>query len=306
MKIIVFFLVLVVSSLPVTAQNNNLPDGLSRKLNYGQMVIPYALEVTFNKTVHIIFPAAVRYVDLGSANLIAGKADGAENVLRVKAAVENFNGETNFSVITEDGDFYSFNVRYSREPEMLNVEMQDLIRQRAGENDSKSVKESSKGVKVPELGENTTALADLIMKSVYRNNERRIKHLGCKRFGIQMLLRGLYVHEGLYYFHTLVRNSSNVAFDVDFIRFKIMDKKIVKRTAIQETVLSPVRSYNEESVITGQSIVRTVYVLPKFTIPDDKILLVELFEKNGGRHQVIRIEGMDIERARTINELKTK
>lgn len=306
MKIIVFFLVLVVSSLPVTAQNNNLPDGLSRKLNYGQMVIPYALEVTFNKTVHIIFPAAVRYVDLGSANLIAGKADGAENVLRVKAAVENFNDETNFSVITEDGDFYSFNVRYSREPEMLNVEMQDLIRQRAGENDSKSVKESSKGVKVPELGENTTALADLIMKSVYRNNERRIKHLGCKRFGIQMLLRGLYVHEGLYYFHTLVRNSSNVAFDVDFIRFKIMDKKIVKRTAIQETVLSPVRSYNEESVITGQSIVRTVYVLPKFTIPDDKILLVELFEKNGGRHQVIRIEGMDIERARTINELKTK
>lgn len=306
MKIIVFFLVLVAGSLPVTAQNNNLPDGLSRKLNYGQMVIPYALEVTFNKTVHIIFPAAVRYVDLGSANLIAGKADGAENVLRIKAAVENFNGETNFSVITEDGDFYSFNVRYSREPEMLNVEMQDLIRQRAGENDSKSVKESSKGVKVPELGENTTALADLIMKSVYRNNERRIKHLGCKRFGIQMLLRGLYVHEGLYYFHTLVRNSSNVAFDVDFIRFKIMDKKIVKRTAIQETVLSPVRSYNEESVITGQSIVRTVYVLPKFTIPDDKILLVELFEKNGGRHQVIRIEGMDIERARTINELKTK
>lgn len=306
MKIIVFFLVLVAGSLPVTAQNNNLPDGLSRKLSYGQMVIPYALEVTFNKTVHIIFPAAVRYVDLGSANLIAGKADGAENVLRIKAAVENFNGETNFSVITEDGDFYSFNVRYSREPEMLNVEMQDLIRQRAGENDSKSVKESSKGVKVPELGENTTALADLIMKSVYRNNERRIKHLGCKRFGIQMLLRGLYVHEGLYYFHTLVRNSSNVAFDVDFIRFKIMDKKIVKRTAIQETVLNPVRSYNEESVITGQSIVRTVYVLPKFTIPDDKILLVELFEKNGGRHQVIRIEGMDIERARTINELKTK
>lgn len=306
MKIIVFFLVLVAGSLTVTAQNNNLPDGLSRKLSYGQMVIPYALEVTFNKTVHIIFPAAVRYVDLGSANLIAGKADGAENVLRIKAAVENFNGETNFSVITEDGDFYSFNVRYSREPEMLNVEMQDIIRQRAGENDSKSVKESSKGVKVPELGENTPALADLIMKSVYRNNERRIKHLGCKRFGIQMLLRGLYVHEGLYYFHTLVRNSSNVAFDVDFIRFKIMDKKIVKRTAIQETVLSPVRSYNEESVITGQSVVRTVYVLPKFTIPDDKILLVELFEKNGGRHQVIRIEGMDIERARTINELKTK
>ena len=38
---------------------------------------PYGVEVTFAKTVHIIFPAAVRYVDLGSNHIIAGKADGA-------------------------------------------------------------------------------------------------------------------------------------------------------------------------------------------------------------------------------------
>ena len=33
-----------------------------------------------DKTVHVIFPAEVRYVDLGSPDLIAGKADGAENL----------------------------------------------------------------------------------------------------------------------------------------------------------------------------------------------------------------------------------
>lgn len=43
---------------------------------------PYALEVTFNKTTHVIFPSAIRYVDLGSADLLAAKADGTENVLR--------------------------------------------------------------------------------------------------------------------------------------------------------------------------------------------------------------------------------
>ena len=63
------------------------------------MVTPYGVEVTFAKTVHIIFPAAVRYVDLGSNHIIAGKADGAENVIRVKATTEGFPGETNFSVI---------------------------------------------------------------------------------------------------------------------------------------------------------------------------------------------------------------
>ena len=48
------------------------------------------------------------YVDLGSSNLIAGKADGAENVIRVKATVKDFHEETNMSVITEDGAFYTF------------------------------------------------------------------------------------------------------------------------------------------------------------------------------------------------------
>ncbi|MDE6878344.1 MAG: conjugative transposon protein TraN [Odoribacter sp.] len=304
MKTIRLLLLFALGTIPCMAQNN-LSEGLSRKLNYGQMVVPYAVQVTFNKTVHILFPAAIRYVDLGSSDIIAGKADGAENVLRIKAAVENFSGETNFSVITEDGHFYSFNALYSREPEMLNVEMEDLIRQREATNGGRE-KGSVANVKLPELNDNAPALADLVMRSVYRNNERRIKHLGCKRFGIQMLLKGLYVHDGLYYFHTQVDNSSNVAFDVDFIRFKVVDKKIVKRTAIQETVLNPVRSYNEETVVEGRSTVRTVYVLPKFTIPDDKLLLVELYEKNGGRHQVIRIEGMDLERAKTITKLKTK
>ena len=61
-----------------------------RILTAGQHIIPYKIEVTFGKTVHILFPSEVRYVDLGSNNIIAGKADGVENVVRVKAAVKEF------------------------------------------------------------------------------------------------------------------------------------------------------------------------------------------------------------------------
>ena len=62
---------------------NDLYQGITRKLPYRQMVTPHGVQVTFAKTVHIIFPSAVRYVDLGSDRIIAGKADGAENVIRV-------------------------------------------------------------------------------------------------------------------------------------------------------------------------------------------------------------------------------
>ena len=60
----------------------------------------------YEKTTHIIFPAEITYVDLGNENLVAGLADGATNVLRVKSAFKSFKQETNLSVITEDGLYY--------------------------------------------------------------------------------------------------------------------------------------------------------------------------------------------------------
>ena len=56
-----------------TPATGDLFGGLTRPLTFNRMIPPYALEVTFSKTVHIIFPAAIRYVDLGSIDLLAAK-----------------------------------------------------------------------------------------------------------------------------------------------------------------------------------------------------------------------------------------
>ena len=187
-------------------------NGLTKKLTFDRMIPPYGMEVTYDKTVHVIFPSAVRYVDLGSPNLIAGKADGAENVIRVKATVKNFRTETNFSVITESGSFYTFNVKYADEPLLLNIEMKDFI------HDGSTVNRPNNALDIylQELGSESPKLVHLIMKSIHKNNKREIKHIGAKSFGIQYLLRGMYTHNGLLYFHTQIKNSSNVPFDVDF------------------------------------------------------------------------------------------
>ena len=284
------------------AAGNDLYQGITRKLPYRQMVTPHGVQVTFAKTVHIIFPSAVRYVDLGSDRIIAGKADGAENVIRVKATTEGFPGETNFSVICEDGSFYSFNARYAHEPEMLNIEMKDFLEN----GDTTDFSHTRMNIYFRELAGESPLLVKLIMQSIYKEDRREIRHLGCKRFGVQFLLKSVHSHNGLFYFHTETRNRSNVAFRTDFIRFKIVDKKVPKRTAIQERVIDPVRNYNEVLVTEGKSDVRTVYAVPQFTIPDDKLLVIELFEKDGGRHQTIRVENADLVAAKQINELKIK
>ena len=272
-------------------------DSIRTPLALGK-IEPYKMEVTYDKTSHLIFPTAIRYVDLGSEYLIAGKAEDAENVLRVKATVRDFEAETNFSVITNDGRFYSFNVYYSSYPEALSYDL--LTMQKAVD------KANGNDVLFEELGNNSPSLAGLLLETIYKNDKRIVKHIGAKSFGIQFILKGIYIHNGKYYFHTELRNRTNVPFQIDFINFKVVDKKVAKRTVVQERPMIPLRTYKPLDEIGGKSIEQNVFLLDQFTIADDKVLLIEIFEKNGGRHQTLQIENSDLIKARLINDMHLK
>ena len=263
------------------------------------MIPPHALEVCYEKTTHIIFPAEITYVDLGNENLVAGLADGAKNVLRVKSAFKSFKQETNLSVITEDGSYYTFNVKFAKEPLLLSIEMTDFLHDGESVNRPNNAQE----IYLERLGSESPMLVKLIMKSIYKQNKREIKHIGSKRFGVQFLLKSIYANNGLLYFHTELKNTSNIPFDIDFVSFKIVDKKVIKRTAMQEQVLEPLRAQNYVVVVPAKSSERTVFALEKFTIPDDKHLVIEVAEKDGGRHQSFVVENEDIVRANVIDEL---
>jgi len=280
----------------------DLYDGMTRKIMYDRVIPPHGIEVTFDKTVHLIFPAPVVYVDLGSANIVAGKASGAGNILRIKAAVRDFSTETNFSVVTDEGNFYSFNVKYADEPQKLNIEMKDFT------HDGEAVNRpnNSLDIYLSELGKENPKLVRLIMRSIYDNDKRAYKDIGGKGFGMQFLLKGIYAYDGLLYLHTQIANTTNVPYDIDFIRFKIVDKKILKRTAIQETLIVPVRAHNYVTRVNGKTIERTVFAIGKITIPDGKQLVVDLYEQNGGRNLSFVINNSDLVKAGHINELKIK
>lgn len=258
----------------------------------------YQVQVTYDKTTHLIFPSAIRYVDLGSEYLIATKAEDAENVLRIKAAVQDFEPETNFSVITDDGRFYSFDTYYTLCPASLSYNLLAL---------QKGVdKEAAAEVLFKELGNNSPSLINLIMETIYKKNKRLVKHIGTKSFGIQFNLKGIYWHNGKYFFHTELANRMNVPFSMDYITFKVVDKQIAKRTVIQERPMVPLRSYKPLDEIGGKVIDQNVFLLDQFTLADDKVLVISIFEKNGGRHQTLQLENADLIQARLISDLHLK
>lgn len=219
--------------------------------------------------------------------------------MRVKAAVRDFERESNLSVICNDGSFYSFNVKYADEPEMLSIEMKDFLSHVDGRLPSNRA-----DIYFKELGNESPVLVKLLMQTIYQNNKREVKHIGAKQFGLRFQLRGLYAHNGLLYFHTRIDNESNIPFWVDFISFKVVDTKVAKQTAIQERVLQPLRAYHQVMQVRPNGKERTVFALEQFALTEDKQLEVTLYERNGGRTLTFYLQNEDLIRARRIDNLK--
>ncbi|SHG07169.1 conjugative transposon protein TraN [Chryseobacterium vrystaatense] len=257
-------------------------------------LIPFRMEVTYNKTSHLLFPSPIRYVDLGSDLLVANKAEPIGNVLRVKSAVRDFEEETNFSVITEDGKFYSFDAFYSPYPAVLSYDLLKLQRD--------TERQYSTDVLFEDLKGSPSMLTALIMENLYQKSKRTIKHIVSKNYGIQFSVRSLHVNDNKFYFTLEVENSSNVAYTIEWVNFKIVDKKNLKRMVVQEKLLDPIRVHFPKITASDHLNILGIYLLDQFTLLKDQILEIEILEKNGGRHQKVRLKNKDLIHARLITD----
>lgn len=271
----------------VMAQN----DGTSSR----QGLTSRTIEVGFTKTVHILFPAPVTYIDIGSMAIIAGKADGAENVVRVKAAVRDFAEETNLTVITEDGGFYTFDARYAENPSTSTIEITAAESPAAQPASASEPARADEGrVLLREVGRERPATIKRVLSDIYRQNRADVKGIHTRKYGMEVEVRGIYVHNDVIYLHVQIANNTNISFEVDYRRFVVADRKAAKRTAQQQRIIEPLRVCNDPSIVRGHQRQRIVFALPKLTLEEDKILLLEITEKDGARHQYLEISSKEL------------
>ena len=260
-----------------------------------QGLTPRTIEVGFTKTVHILFPASVTYIDIGSMAIIAGKADGAENVVRVKAAVRDFAEETNLTVITEGGGFYTFDARYAENPATSTIEItaaESPATQPASASETTRADEGR--VLLREVGRERPATVKRVLSDIYRQNRADVKGIHTRKYGVEVEVRGIYVHNDVIYLHVQIANNTNISFEVDYRRFVVADRKAAKRTAQQQRIIEPLRVCNDPSIVRGHQRQRIVFALPKLTLEEDKILLLEITEKDGARHQYLEISSKEL------------
>ena len=118
---------------------------------------------------------------------------------------------------------------------------------------------------------------------------------------MKIRLNNIYCVGDYFFLDFSIENGTNIRFDIDEIRVKLHDKKIAKATNSQTIELKP-ELVLDRSVRFSRGY-RNVIAIRKMTFPNDKILTIEISEKQiSGRTMKLSIDYEDVLSADSFNE----
>jgi hypothetical protein len=232
------------------------------------------LIITTNKTTSLIFPFTIKHVDRGSRDVLVQQVKEEDNILLIKAAAKDFQ-ETNLTVITSDGNTYTFKVNFENNPLLFIYNLP------------------------PKSSGSIATYANSIL-----DNPKMMHGAVARKWDILVSVSGIYIKGNTIFYQLELNNQSPIDYDINFLRFFIRDKKKSKRTAIQETELRPLYVAGNNKQVKARQKNIVVFALEKFTIPDAKFLAIQIMEKNGGRHLFMKVNNRKIMQAIPLPDLK--
>jgi conjugative transposon TraN protein len=248
----------------------------------------FRIEVSHNKTTHLIFPYEIKYADLGSRDIAGESVEKAANVFRLKALDSSEFQETNLTVVTADGRLFSFLVHYNENPEVLTY---DLTQVSIEDQVSKAAKVSSgSGAR---LADHLNHQSELAMQS-----RRRIRHIGHKSQGINLSLKNLLYDEDVMYLVLGMENSSKL----DYLHTYITQLKVAgESSATQDVAIEPIKVFDaSENLIPRHEGIVKVIAIERLTLERDRRLIIQMGEESGGRQVSIAISSEELITARPL------
>ena len=125
------------------------------------------------------------------------------------------------------------------------------------------------------------------------NSPAKIRNVATKAHRMTMRLNNIYAVGEYFFIDFSIENRTNIRFDIDEIRVKLADKKLTKATNAQVIELVP--ELVLEAGKTFRHGYRNVVVVKKMTFPNDKVLTIEMTEKQiSGRNISLNIDYEDV------------
>ena len=282
-----FFSSLVVAG--INAQTGNYTILTSNVLINNQNIS--AETIPLNATVHFVSPEPIEYVDISSPYVQGDLTE--KNIFRLRPEAGKVHPGDQFIVTIVTSAYISVYKLMVAGP----LDNNSNLRSEAyvisvNPNDGVQVNQS-------DVLSNQECF-DLVVKAM--NNNRGIHNIEARSYGIKMYIRNMYSFGDYIMIELAAKNRTNLQFNIDQVRFKIIDKKTVNATISQDIELKPVYSLyqNEGRIITGRF--NNYYIFKKFTYPTQKLLDIEMTEKQySGRKVDLKIKYNQVLNAHELN-----
>lgn len=125
------------------------------------------------------------------------------------------------------------------------------------------------------------------------NSPAKIRNVASKGHRMTMRLNNIYAVGDYFFIDFSIENRTHIRFDIDEIRIKLADKKVSKATNSQVIELTPAMVLEPNR--TFHRGYRNVIVIKKMTFPNDKVLTIEMTEKQiSGRNISLNIDYEDV------------
>lgn len=125
------------------------------------------------------------------------------------------------------------------------------------------------------------------------NSPARFRDVSSRGNRLRMRLNNIYTCGEYFFIDFSISNRTNIRFDIDEIRLKLSDKKITKATNSQTIELKPEMMLEKSG--SFRSGYRNVIAVKKLTFPNDKVLSIEVSEKQiSGRTVKLNIDYEDV------------
>lgn len=258
---------------------------------------PDTLFISTSQVVHLRFASELKYVNLGSRDIVAKIVDGSKDFVAVKAR-EPFQSTTSISCLEANGAMHTFLVAYREHPQRLDIDTRS-----AQKDTARSAHNGTAGpseVRPPYAPADT---ASLILSAqsfeTIATMPKELYHIGTRDYGIELFCDNLLIKDDVLFVVFSLKNGSTVSYELSDPRFAIESKRRTKRGLLYEKAIFPRNSYGL-GVTAPDSTSRPIFTFDKVTLTKGQVLRVYFYERGGSRNFCITLSPNDINRARRL------
>ena len=235
------------------------------------------------KNVALFFPEPIRQGITGSDNFVFTYNRVKEQYFGLLQATPG--KESNLLIINRNGAIFSYIVRYRKQLSKLNY----FVSQSSSiGNEKPIIIDNTEVIEVENLVDNSTFYYTKF-SSYLLERKQRIGTIQKRNESIVLSVENIVFDKEELYFVIHIENKSSLDYDLNFLNLSLETRQKGKRKSLQKLLQDPIFKHNVPSRIAEGEVVKLVYVMPKFSIINDRRLVVELNEKNGERDLKLKV-----------------